>query len=333
MTASPEVLILDVGHGNCSIIRSDGSVCVVDAPIGSTLLETLRHLGITCIDTIILSHADKDHVAGVSALLTCHDIAVKILYVNPDSTKHGPRSPWTKLRTSIAVARQQGELKVVTALTSDTLQPIAVGSATLEILAPSPELIMGGAGSTDTEGKTQLTSNSVSAVIRVTYNGEGVFLLPGDLDGIGLTYMMAEGKNATAKVLLFPHHGGLPGNSPPEEFARQLCQHVQPELVIFSNSREHFANPRPEIVTAIKGVSTAKIACTQLSKTCLANTDGVNTVHLHDIPANGKKNNSCCAGSVLFNLNDLAMSGTICLVQHGEFVSGYVTSPLCKSKS
>lgn len=332
MMASPEVLILDVGHGNCSIIRSDGSVCVVDAPAGITLLETLRHLGIDCIDTIIVSHADKDHVAGISALLTCGDIEVKYLYVNPDATKQGPRSPWMKLRISIAVARKKTNLKVVTSITSDATNAIAVGSVTLEILAPAPELVMGGAGSTSTQGKV-LTPNSVSVVIRVIYDSEGLFLLPGDLDKVGLESMMAEGKNATAKVLLFPHHGGLPGNSSPEEFSRQICQHVQPELVIFSNSREHFANPRAEIVATVKAVSGAMIACTQLSKNCLANTDGVNTAHLYDTPSSGKKNNSCCAGSVRFDLNDLAMSSTICLVQHEEFISNYVASPLCKSKN
>lgn len=332
MTASPEVLILDVGHGNCSIIRSDGSACVVDAPAGSTLLATLRHLGISCIDTIILSHADKDHVAGVNALLTCRDIEVKSLYVNPDATK-GARSPWMKLRTSVRDARQRGKLRVVTDLTSDRSPPIVVGAVTLEILAPSPELILGGAGATALDGKTPLTSNSMSVVIRVTYDGEGIFLLPGDLDGVGLLSMMEEGKIASAKVLLFPHHGGLPGDSSPEEFVRQLCHHVQPELVVFSNSRESFANPRHEIVTAIRAVSAAKIACTQLSKTCLVNTIGVSTVHLHDIPASGKKDNSCCAGSVRFNLDDLVASTAICLVQHQEFVLNNVTAPLCNTKS
>lgn len=332
MTASPEVLILDVGHGNCSIIRSDDSVCVVDAPTGTTLLETLRRLSITSIDTIILSHADKDHVAGVSALLTCQDIAVKILYLNSDATKKGPRSPWQKLRTSIAVARQQAALKVVTSLTSDFLCPITVGSATLEVLAPSPELIMGGAGSTDVEGKTLLTSNSVSAVVRVTYDGVGVFLLPGDLDGIGLTSMIAEGKDATAKVLLFPHHGGLPGKTlTAEEFTRRLCKHVQPELIIFSNSREHFTNPRPEIIATIRGATSANIACTQLSKKCLASTDGINAVHLHDIPAFGKTNKSCCAGSVRFLLNELVANNSTCLAPHKEFVSVHISSSLCKS--
>ena len=201
MTDSPEVLVLDVGHGNCSVILADGSVCVVDAPVGTILLETLLHLGISHIDTIILSHADKDHIAGVGTLLTCQGIEVKTIYVNPDATKQGPRSPWRKLRVSIRDARQRGKLTVVPNLTSDS-PPIVVGTTSLEVLAPAPELILGGAGSTDVDGRTPLTSNSISAVIRVIYKGQGLFLLPGDLDGIGLASMMAEGKDAKAKTLL-----------------------------------------------------------------------------------------------------------------------------------
>lgn len=330
MTDLPEVLILDVGHGNCSVILADGSVCVVDAPVGTTLLETLRQLGISRVDTIILSHADKDHVAGVSTLLTCREIEVKTLYVNPDATKQGPRSPWQKLRVSIQDARQKSELKVVPALTSDS-SPIAVGTASLEVLAPAPELILGGAGSTDISGKTLLTSNSISAVIRVVYKGQGMFLLPGDLDGTGLTSMIAEGKDAKAKALLFPHHGGLPGNTSTEEFVLNLCHLVQPEVIIFSNSRGQFSNPRPEIIASIRDRFSATIACTQLSRECLETTDGVSDVHIHDLPSHGRKNKSCCAGSLRFRLEDLTQGTSTSLLQHKEFVLTHVHSSLCKS--
>lgn len=330
MTDLPEVLILDVGHGNCSVILADGSVCVVDAPVGPTLLETLRQLGISRVDTIILSHADKDHIAGVGALLTCQGIEIKTLYVNPDATKQGPRSPWHKLRVSIQVARQKGNLTVVANLTSDSV-PIAVGTASLEVLSPAPELILGGAGSTAVDGKTQLTSNSISAVIRVVYKGQGMFLLPGDLDGVGLASMIKEGKEAKAKALLFPHHGGLPGNTSAEEFVLKLYQLVQPDVIIFSNSRGQFSNPRPEIISTIKEASSATIICTQLSKVCLATTDGVNDEHLHDLPAQGRKDKFCCAGSLRFSLDDLAQGVLTSLSPHKEFVLTHVHSSLCKS--
>jgi len=332
MTASPEVLILDVGHGNCSVIRADGSVCVVDAPVGTTLLETLRLLKISRIDTIILSHADKDHVAGVSTLLTSEKFEVSTLYVNADSTKgRGSRSPWYKLRVSIKIARQKGKLTVITALTSDS-QPIAIGTVLLEVLAPSPELILGGAGSTGLNDETQLTSNSTSAVIRVVYKRQGMFLFPGDLDGTGLDSMIAEGKKAKAKTLVFPHHGGLPGNASVEDFAAKLCKHVHPELIIFSNSRKQFSNPRPEVISSIRKVSSSEIACTQLSRRCLEVADEVSDGHLHDLPSHGRKDKSCCAGSLRFCLDNLLASNPrSCLFPHEEFVSTYVHSSLCKS--
>ncbi len=331
MTTSPEVLILDVGHGNCSVISADGSVCIVDAPTGTTLFDTLRHQGIKSIDTLIVSHADKDHVAGICALLTSEEVEVKLLYVNPDATKGGgPKGPWGKLRLSVADARRRTGLKVITSVTSDNDPPIAVGRVTLEILAPSPELIMGGAGSTDPAGKKKLTANSVSAVIRVNYQRIGVFLLPGDLDAVGLRSMIAEGKDAKSKVLIYPHHGGLPGDATPEDFTRELCGLIEPEVVIFSHGRENFSNPRPEIVKTIRGVSAATIVCTQLSRNCLPDTASITASHLHDIPARGREDRHCCAGSILFRLDDFIAAGPDYLSEHRNFVATCIPLSLCK---
>ncbi len=40
------VVLLDVGHGNCAIVRSGDATAVVDCPTGSILLDTLIDLGV-----------------------------------------------------------------------------------------------------------------------------------------------------------------------------------------------------------------------------------------------------------------------------------------------
>jgi hypothetical protein len=37
----PELIILDVGHGNSAVLRDGASVVVIDCAPGSTLLDTL----------------------------------------------------------------------------------------------------------------------------------------------------------------------------------------------------------------------------------------------------------------------------------------------------
>ena len=69
MTDLPRLFILDVAHGNCSILQDTDGTIVIDCAHSDTLIETLRHLGISQVDRIIISHADQDHFKGFIDLL------------------------------------------------------------------------------------------------------------------------------------------------------------------------------------------------------------------------------------------------------------------------
>jgi competence protein ComEC len=58
----PELIILDVGHGNCALIKDANNVIVIDCPPGGILSETLEHLSIQEILHILISHSDADHI-------------------------------------------------------------------------------------------------------------------------------------------------------------------------------------------------------------------------------------------------------------------------------
>ena len=69
----PELLILDIGHGNCAILRDTLAVTVIDCGYdGVTLIETLERLGINAVDNVIISHADIDHIGGLVPLVHQH---------------------------------------------------------------------------------------------------------------------------------------------------------------------------------------------------------------------------------------------------------------------
>ena len=202
-----ELSILDVGHGNCAVLFDTGGVSVFDAPTGDILLKTLEQRGIKEISLVIVSHADADHLGGIlSLLLTCD---VREIYINPDTSKH--TELWQDFRTVLKVRADEGHpIEVKVGLTTSDTGQLRRGGINIEVLAPTPPLALGGVGGRDLQGR-RLSSNSLSAVLRLSGEGVPSTLLPGDLDAVGLENLLDSGIDAQAKVLVFPHHGGHSG--------------------------------------------------------------------------------------------------------------------------
>ncbi|RKZ63434.1 MAG: MBL fold protein, partial [Candidatus Parabeggiatoa sp. nov. 3] len=78
----PNYYVLDVGHGNSTVLVDTDGVIVIDAGPKTKLLEFLLDHNIHEIDVLLLSHADKDHIAGVIGLLASEEIRLKRVYLN-----------------------------------------------------------------------------------------------------------------------------------------------------------------------------------------------------------------------------------------------------------
>jgi competence protein ComEC len=196
------VTLLDVGHGNCAIVRSGEATAVVDCPAGSILLDTLSDLGIKVVEVAIISHADKDHIAGILSLLTSTRVRVEKVYVNPDSQKR--TKVWRDFRVAVADAERSGDFKVIPALSTVVPGVLTIGDATLRVLAPSNRLAFTAVGGETLSGKT-VTSNSLSGVLRIDAGNKPGVLLAGDMDDIGLDDALEMGQDLSAEVLVFPH--------------------------------------------------------------------------------------------------------------------------------
>ena len=320
-----DVIIFDVAHGNCALVRSRDAYSVIDAPVGALLLNTLEDLGISCIDVAFISHADKDHIAGVISLLSSRTVQLKKLFLNPDSQKK--TRIWKHLRAAVKVAERQGTCEVVPALTTTMPNAVTVGEISIHVEAPSASFALGGSGSTDAHGRP-ITSNSISAVLRVTHGDSPGLLLAGDVDEVGFDDALEHDRNLTAETLVFPHHGGLPSATNPPNFVNKLMDAVKPSLVIFSSGREKHNNPRPEIVTPIAETGCG-IACTQLAKSC-SKAPVFDAPHLEHHRAQGQSNGASCGGSMTI---DLAASGkrlSAAHQAHQRFVDKLVETPMCR---
>jgi hypothetical protein len=179
----------------------------------------------------------------------------------------------------------------------------------------------------------RLEANSLSVVLRIMFDGQPVALLAADLDAVALQHIVDRVHPLDAPVLVFPHHGGLPGTHDPRQFAKSLMSEVDPKLVIFSISGDRrAANPRLEILDGVReAVPAAHIACTQLSVHCHTEHGQVDDWHLARGHAAGRAERRCCAGTVTITQINGALAFDPPLDRHQAFVSEAVMTPRCAS--
>jgi len=295
--------IIDVGHGNSAVLTCSDGVVIIDAGSKGSLLEYLLQQGIETIDTVLISHADEDHLGGLAALISSDRFHINHIQVNTDSLKSS--TTWDDILYALSKMNNAGDLDFEPALTRNDEIILDDGTILVDVLGPSTYLAGKGPGGTDRHGR-KLRTNSVSAVVRISVNGNPIALLPGDLDEIGLEDLLDNDVDLTSPILVFPHHGGRTGpTAAGEEFSHTLCKIASPSVVIFSTGRRRVRNPRPEIIQAVRGASPdVRIFCTQLSEHCAAATPQNNPPHLNEVFCKGRECKECCAGSIIIDLNN-----------------------------
>lgn len=318
--------ILDVGHGNSAVLIDDTAVVVIDAGPGTTLLEFLTREGITKIDVLLLSHADRDHIRGVISLLASQ-ISIDLVRVNTDSEKRS--DTWEDLTYELDCANRTGNVTFDVGLTTNDTGKFDTGDIHIEILAPSPHLAAKGAGSVDHEGRA-LTSNSLSAVVRLTKAGEALLLLPSDIDNTGLENLADSGTDAKAPIAVFPHHGAKPGTANITTFTELFCQVAAPEIMVFSIGRGRYSTPEPQVIATLQARRPSmRILCTQLSEHCAAELTAKDFGHLTAQFANGKEKGACCAGTIVVELGEDKISIRPDESNHRGFIEKAAPTALC----
>jgi competence protein ComEC len=292
-----DVLLLDVGHGSCALAIAESRTIVIDGAPGVVLLETLEAEGIAEIDAVLISHADEDHIGGIVELLNQGSIRVKRVLANPDSSK--ATAAWRDLRAAVSDAMKRGTA-LLPSLTTNDSAALSSDDMIVDVLHPNPVAALGAAGGSDTAGR-RMTSNSMSAVVRIRSRDGASILLTGDLDRNGLDNAVEDGANLSADALVFPHHGGLCGDTDVEGFTDEVAARVDPEVVLFSIDRVRYGLPREDVMAAIRKRQIAHVACTQLSQKCAAELPATDD-QLEDIPAKGRQLGQCCAGSIRLDL-------------------------------
>jgi beta-lactamase superfamily II metal-dependent hydrolase len=311
--------ILDVGHGNCAVIMVLDWVAVVDAGPKIWLEKFLATHEIMVVNEVLLSHPDRDHIAGLVQLLASRKATVRRVWVNEDVEKD--TDLWSDLVCELNKADNARELVFERVLTRDSSGQCAHGPVEIEILHPTARLLDFYRRRDHPKG-IRLSGHSINAVVRVVRNNKPVVILFGDLDQTGFSELSELGLDLATPIAVFPHHGGGTGNSDVASFTRGLCAAVRPNTVVFSNGRGVHDMPDPNIVTVVREyLPRARVVCTQLSLHCADAVPPEDPSHLSTLSARGREQGWCCAGSILVSLKELELTPVD--TEHGAFLAQY----------
>jgi beta-lactamase superfamily II metal-dependent hydrolase len=298
----PYVAIIDIGHGNSTVLRDAEDTIIIDCGArGSGLLEFLKKESIDTINSIFLSHADQDHIGGLLALIASDEFSINKIYVNADASKGS--ALWADMTYELSQLSEKRKIEFVIGI-SRTNNIFSCGSIELVVVGPTAHLAAKGAGGLDRWNR-EITSNSISASFQVLWKGLAIAFLAGDIDQINLDDLVDHKISLESPVLLFPHHGGKSEAFNIIEFTKQLCSLVKPKIVIFSIGREKYNNPRPEVVSTVRTlIKDVRISCTQLSKYCSKLLPKEIPAHLVKVFSKGHERNECCSGTFIIKLGE-----------------------------
>lgn len=114
-----EIAVLNVGQGECAVIRSRGKTAIVDCggnlgDAGNIAADYLESVGVRSVDALILTHLHSDHANGVPTLLDRID--VKEIYLSEYSVENDPDFTYIPVKGEFTLTLGDSELLLVPSL-------------------------------------------------------------------------------------------------------------------------------------------------------------------------------------------------------------------------
>ena len=217
---------IDVGQGDCHLITTpSGTHILVDA--GDTkrqdsgkdiVVPYLRHIGISSLDALIVTHADQDHFGGAYSIIKM--FPVKELWIT-DCARIDDKENWQQI---IAEAYRR---KI---LIRDIDRGFRYKERFFDLSVVHPET------------KRCIDANTQSITFRMKGLGHSA-LLTGDLTLQGEKEIMETDAYLQSDVLKLGHHGSKTSSG------RKFLNRVNPRLAIVSSGRKNrFRHPSKQVI-------------------------------------------------------------------------------------
>ena len=234
---------IDVGQGDAALVVCDDKTMLIDGgkPSASSIIYTyLKNLNIDYLDCIVASHADDDHIGGLSAPLA----KMKVGNVIAPETEADTRS-YNSLKTK---TEEQG-------LTIQHLKPgdsIDLGSSKIEFYGPITE--------------SESDRNNGSIVMKIIY-GDTSFLFTGDAEREEEQEILNAGYDLSTTVLKVGHHGSK--NSTTYPFLRE----IMPQYAVISVGDNSYGHPTEDTLSRLRDAD-VKVYRTDMQGDIIATSDG-----------------------------------------------------------
>jgi competence protein ComEC len=258
-----ELYFVDVGQGDCSILKTpEGKAVIIDGggspqwqkgsyDVGEKVtLPALLHLGIWQVDTMVVSHIDNDHLGGLLAVLEHYKVKRVLL---PASDRYGEDGYDTlNYHKLLEICRQ----KNIPILYLEKNDRVSLGKQlSMKVLWPQKPYIINSASDV----------NNNAMVFMLSYKDFDA-LYTGDIQQeaeakLGMQAIQCE-------VLKVAHHG-----SPYSSVAEFLAQ-ARPSLSILSVGEDNrYGHPAPEVLKRLEAVG-SKVLRTDTSGAVRLTTNG-----------------------------------------------------------
>jgi len=234
---------LDVGQGDSAFIQTpEGHQILIDGGPGSTVLEKLSQLmpfWDKSLDVVILTHPEKDHMAGILEILQKYKVDYFLWtgVVKNDAENKKLATLLEKAQKSnnkfLASLSEPGNTKIITASAG---QEIKAGSVLFNILYPLENL----------NGKeVKSTSNDSCLVSKITF-GKSSFLFACDISSVAEKKLVSENIDLQADVLKVAHHGSKYSTSD------IFLSAVKPEVAVIEVGKNSYGHPTPETLQRLE---------------------------------------------------------------------------------
>ena len=240
-----EVHFIDVGQGDCSLIKCGDEYMLIDAGTddsGTAIQLYLTKQGINTLKYFIVTHSDADHEGGADVIITKFDIQNLYMCAYPKETK---------THKDVLNAATYKNLKWTTPSVGTTF---SIGSAIVTVIAPNATY-------------DDPNNSSIAVLIQ---NGENKFLFTGDCEEDAEADIIKNGYDISADVYQVGHHGSNTSSS------QSFLDKVNPTYAVIScGEGNSYGHPRAETLTKFQNMG-IQIFRTDDQGTIIAYSDGTN---------------------------------------------------------
>lgn len=241
------VHFIDVGQGDAILIEHQGYIMLIDGGDrgqGQIVVNYLKDLNITHIDTMVGTHPHADHIGGLIDVLQNFSVGE---VVDPGVVHT------SKTFEDYLTLIDENDIKFIQGRAG--MKTNVASGFYYEILHP--------------QNPSSRRLNDASIVIRLTY-GKTSFLFTGDAEIPSEKEILERNSNLTSQILKIGHHGSSTSTS--EEFFNKVLPQT---AIIMVGEGNRYGHPHKEILEFLEN-SNIDVYRTDLHGTIIITTDGEN---------------------------------------------------------